>query len=174
MKFSNSLLLALALFMPQAHAVENDFLQPVTVAADRSEGDLQSRSLSYINNVVVTQGSLRINADKLTLMASDDQAKQVFIATGNPATYQQMMDNGLLAQAQAKEIRYQVSSRELILIGDAQMSQEGSLVKGDRISYNAERQQLSAQGSEEEQITTIFLPAPKEPEPQPENSEPTP
>ncbi|QIZ77890.1 lipopolysaccharide transport periplasmic protein LptA [Ferrimonas lipolytica] len=161
MKLSKPLLIALALLAPQTQALQADFLQAVSVTADRSEGDLQSRTLSYIDNVVVTQGTLRIEADKLTLIATEDKSEQIFVATGNPATYEQVQENGMKAEANALEIRYSVSNRELILIGEAQMSQEGSVVKGSRISYNAEQQKLSAEGSDESQITTIFMPAPK-------------
>ncbi|WP_028115740.1 lipopolysaccharide transport periplasmic protein LptA [Ferrimonas senticii] len=171
MKFSNALLLALAMTTAIGHAAEDDFRQPVSVTADRSEGDLQSRTLSYLDNVVVVQGTLKIHADKLTLQSNEAQTEQIFVATGNPATYEQMMDNGLMAEAEASEIRYSVAKRELILTGEAELRQDGSLVKGDRISYNALEQKLTAKGSKQEQITTIFLPKTEDEAPK---TEPTP
>ncbi|GAA4901615.1 lipopolysaccharide transport periplasmic protein LptA [Ferrimonas pelagia] len=148
----------LLLLTPGLQATEADFTQPVTVSADRSSGDFTNRTLEYIDNVQITQGSLKILADRLTLESSEDKSHQVMIATGNPATYQQMMDNGLLAKAQANEIRYDINTQDLIMTGDAELSQEGSLVRGETISYNARLQRLTAQGSADEQITTIFMP----------------
>ncbi len=160
MTFSKSLALCCALLLSStAVATSNDFSQPLTITADHSNGDLQTRTLTYSSNVVIRQGSLQINADKLALQAgADGQNQQVFIATGRPATYQQMMDNGLLAEAKANEIRYHMNSRELVLKGNAELSQAGSVVKGDTITYNAEKQQLNARGNANQQITTIFLP----------------
>ncbi|SHI05957.1 lipopolysaccharide transport periplasmic protein LptA [Ferrimonas marina] len=159
MKCNKLLIAASLLLMPLAQATEADFLQPVKVTADHTQGDYNSRTLEYIDNVLIVQGSLRIEADKLVLVSTEDKRQQVMVATGSPATYQQMMENGLMAKAQANEIRYDINTQELVMTGDAELSQEDSVVRAERIVYNAALQRLSAEGSEQQQITTIFMPA---------------
>ncbi len=158
MKCNKLFLLGLLALAPQALATEADFSQPVTVTANSSTGDFTSRVLEYRDNVLIVQGSLRIEADRLVLESSEDKSRQIMIATGAPATYEQMMENGLMARAEAREIRYDVNTQLLTMSGNAQLSQADSLVRGETISYNARLQRLTAEGSKDEQITTIFMP----------------
>ncbi|MBW3165801.1 lipopolysaccharide transport periplasmic protein LptA [Ferrimonas balearica] len=176
-----ALLMTGALLSAPALALDDDYRQPIKVTSDNSSADIQSYTLIYSGNVRIVQGSMEIKADELKVISSAEKGNEVMIATGKPATYTQMMENGLPAEAQAKEIRYEVRTRQLTLSGDAQLSQAGSLMRGNTISYNVEKQQLIAEGKEDEQITTIFLPADlgtenqseTEPKPEPE-AEPKP
>ncbi|GAA5194438.1 lipopolysaccharide transport periplasmic protein LptA [Ferrimonas gelatinilytica] len=175
MKCNKLILLGLLALAPQTLASEADFTQPVKVTANSSSGDFTNRVLEYRDNVVIVQGSLRIEADRLILESSEDKSRQVMIATGNPATYEQVMENGLMARAEAREIRYDVNTQLLTMSGNAQLSQADSLVRGETISYNARLQRLTAEGSKDEQITTIFMPKEeKKVEPEPEAPAPAP
>ncbi|WP_169306962.1 lipopolysaccharide transport periplasmic protein LptA [Ferrimonas sediminicola] len=142
-----------------AAALDSDTLQKVEVKADNSRADLPNGMVIYSGRVRITQGTLLINADELRAEATDDKVVTTLIASGSPATYQQMLENGKLAEAQANEIRYDIQKRILTLKGKAEMRQSGSLVQGDSIQYDLEKQMLVAEGSEDEQITTIFQPA---------------
>ncbi|MBY6187235.1 lipopolysaccharide transport periplasmic protein LptA [Marinobacter hydrocarbonoclasticus] len=172
-----ALMLTGAMLSSPVLALDGDYRQPIKVTSDNSSADIQSYTLIYAGNVRITQGSMVIKADELKVISSAEKGNEVMIATGNPATYTQVMENGLPAEAQAQEIRYEVRTRQLTLSGEAQLSQAGSLMRGNTISYNVEKQQLVAEGKEDEQITTIFLPADLDNEgseqPEPE-AEPTP
>ncbi|MBY5993100.1 lipopolysaccharide transport periplasmic protein LptA [Ferrimonas balearica] len=173
MKCLKILMLALsgALLATPGWALEDDYRQPIKVTSDTSSADINNYTLIYSGNVRIVQGSLEIQAEELKVVSSAEQGNEVMIATGDPATYTQMMDNGLPAEAKAQEIRYEVRTRQITLSGDAELSQAGSLMRGNTISYNVEKQQLIAEGKEDEQITTIFLPADLENEETPEEPE---
>ncbi len=142
-----------------AAALDSDIHEKVEVKADNSRADLPNGMLIYSGRVRITQGTLLINADELRAEATDNKVVTTLIASGTPATYQQMMENGKLAQAEAAEIRYDIQKRILTLKGKAEMRQSGSLVQGDTIQYDLEKQMLVAEGNKDEQITTIFQPA---------------
>ncbi|SDI40865.1 lipopolysaccharide export system protein LptA [Ferrimonas sediminum] len=155
-----------------APALESDTREKVEIKADKSKADLPNGTIVYSGRVRISQGTLLINADELRVEATDNKDVKVLVATGTPATYQQMMENGKLAEAEAGEIRYSLQDRILTLSHNAEMRQSGSLVKGDTIQYDLDQQKLLAESSGDEQITTIFLPADAdlkpEPEPKPE------
>lgn len=154
----SSLLLALP---AQANA-ERDFEQPIQVEADQEQLDLRANRLLFSDNVVVSQGSLKITADRLEVEGTDGEAgdSELFIATGSPATYQQDIDADLTVNAQANEIRYDARTRVLTLSGNAQMSQSGNQVNANQITYYVDEQRVTAERDEqsEERVTTIFQP----------------
>ncbi|KKL01088.1 lipopolysaccharide transport periplasmic protein LptA, partial [Rheinheimera mesophila] len=120
--------------------------------------------MTFVDNVKVEQGSLLIEADKLEVIASAGKGKEVFIASGQPATYSQMLDGEKPIRASANEIRYDVANGTLVLTGNAELSQSGSMVQGAVIKYNLEKQELEAQsdGKKTERVTTVFSPEGKE------------
>ncbi|VEB02771.1 LptA, protein essential for LPS transport across the periplasm [Klebsiella pneumoniae] len=52
-------------------------------------------SSPFTGNVVVTQGTIKINADKVVVTRpGNEKGKEVIEGFGNPATFYQMQDNG--------------------------------------------------------------------------------
>ncbi|HCV17552.1 MAG TPA: lipopolysaccharide transport periplasmic protein LptA, partial [Alteromonas sp.] len=49
-------------------------------------------------------------------------------------------------EARAFEIRYEVANRTISLAGDAELNQNTSVVKGETIVYDMEKEQLKATG----------------------------
>jgi lipopolysaccharide export system protein LptA len=138
-------------------AKNTDFKEPIEVNADRNEASLKEQKLLYSGNVVVKQGSLLIKADKLIVDRSAGEGKEVFIATGKPAVYSQMLEGDKPIQASAEEIRYAMQTRVLTLTGKAEITQSGSLVRSAKIEYDLQKEQLSAESENgKERVTTIF------------------
>ena len=102
-----------------------------------------------------------MKADQLEINASAGKGKEIYIATGSPVSYSQLLADGKPVTAQAKEMRYEPSNRTLTLSGDAELTQSGSVVKASVIRYNLEKQQLSAESNESKRVTTIFTPEEK-------------
>ena len=175
----NSLILAglLTLISLGAQAKDNDLLQEVKISAASQEADIKNNQIIFHGPVEVTQGSIKILANELRAFSKENNSGKILIATGNPATYSQVMEDGRPASASAKEIRYELSSRTLTLIGDATLEQEGSQVTGSQIRYNIEQQQLIAESTGKDRVITIIQPEnyqeqkPQQPEPQPEQPE---
>lgn len=142
---------------------ERDFQQPITVDADHEELDLRAGRLTFRDNVLVQQGSLRIGADELNVINEDGDEigeGEIFIATGNPSTYQQELEPDVLVEASADEIRYDSRIRVLTLSGNAQMRQSGNQVSASRITYYVDEQRITAERDDEseERVRTIFQP----------------
>ncbi|MBW8189469.1 lipopolysaccharide transport periplasmic protein LptA [Neiella marina] len=152
--------LALALWCQSSIAIQEDFNEKVEISAQRNAFDIKANVLNYIGDVKVTQGTMQIFADKLTILNANVEGQQVLVAEGSPVRYSQILDNGKVMDAQANNMRYELNSRILLLTGDAQVTQEDSLVKGERIRYNLAKQLLEADGNADgsNRVTTIFIP----------------
>jgi lipopolysaccharide export system protein LptA len=142
------------------NAAQPDYNQKIQIDADKLVS-VNENVLTYRNNVLITQGSLQMKADQLEINASAGKGKEIYIATGNPVSYSQLLDGGQPVTAQASEMRYEPSSRTLTLSGDAELAQSGSVVKASVIRYNVEKQQLSAESDQSKRVTTIFTPEEK-------------
>lgn len=140
-----------------AVAKSDDMLQEVKIQAARQTADIKNNTVVFWGPVDVTQGSIHITADKLTAFTNNN-AQRILIAIGKPATYQQTMDNGKLATATAKELRYNLANKTLSLTKDATLDQDGSQVTGNYIRYNIEKQKLIAESKGSERVITIIQP----------------
>lgn len=138
-----------------AVASNEDFRKEITVTADKENIDLKKNKVVFSGNVSVLQGSLAIKANQLEVIKTDKKGTEIFIATGVPATYEQVLEDGKPISAQADSIRYEVASRTLILTGSAQLKQNDSQVNGETIRYNLIKQKLVAEGGAK-RVTTIF------------------
>lgn len=137
---------------------ESDLLQEVKIFAASQEADIKNNQVIFNGPVEVTQGSIKILADELRAFSKENSSGKILVATGNPATYSQIMEDGRPASASAQEIRYELSSRTLTLIGNATLEQEGSQVTGNQIRYNIEQQQLIAESTGKDRVITIIQP----------------
>ena len=156
-----NLALVLLLSCNVALAAKPDYTQQIQIDADKLVS-VNDNILTYRNNVQITQGSLRMSAEKLEINASAGKGKEVYIATGNPVSYSQLLPDGKPVTAQANEMRYDPSSRTLTLSGEAELTQSGSVVRASVIRYNVEKQQLSAESDNSKRVTTIFTPEDKD------------
>jgi lipopolysaccharide export system protein LptA len=151
---------ALLLMSLSTSAAEPDYKQQIQIDADNLSS-IKENVLTYRNNVIITQGSMQMKADQLEIDASAGKGKEVYIASGQPVQYSQMMEDGKRVTAKAKQMRYEPSSRTLTLSGDAELAQSGSVVQASIIRYNVEKQQLSADSNKTKRVTTIFTPEEK-------------
>lgn len=164
----SSLLVALTLaatgLVGTAFADANrDFQQPISIDAEDQEFDMQAGRIIVRNNVIISQGTLRIHADRLEVINEEGGELgegELFIASGSPATYQQEVEPGMLVEASADEIHYDARTRVLTLRGNAQMLQSGNQVSAGRITYYVDEQRVTAERAEdsEERVRTIFQP----------------
>jgi lipopolysaccharide export system protein LptA len=149
---------SLLIFSWATSALEDDFNQQIIVDADRQEVNIKENRVTFYTNVVVTQGSIKMRADELSVIGSEEKGSEVMIAKGQPATFYQMLDSGKPIEAEANEVRYDLKTQTLTLSNNAQLKQEESLVKGSMIKYSIDKQEMVAQGDENSRVTTIFLP----------------
>ncbi|AXR05469.1 lipopolysaccharide transport periplasmic protein LptA [Salinimonas sediminis] len=156
-----SSLLALLCFVAPVTAGSGDFQKPITVDARTQSMDGKNKVTRFKDNVTITQGTLTIEADEVEVSAKDGEGREVMIARGNPAKYSQTMDDGSKVTAQASELRYEVNKRTISMRGDARISQNSSMVRGDSITYDMVKEQLlatSSDNNDDSRVTTVFRP----------------
>lgn len=152
----------LALFSVTTQAQgEADFQQPIEVSAGHEELDIKNNRLLLTDDVIVTQGSLQIKANRLEAIRGEQgEQADTFIASGSPATYSQQLDDGSTISAKADRITYFQKQQRLELTGNAEISQGSSRSSGEIITYDLAQQKVSAsgEGSKNNRVTTIFTP----------------
>lgn len=132
-----------------AWALKSDRDQPIHIQSDH--GDFQTNAGkntstgTYTGHVIITQGSIRITADKAILHTQNNQIQTADI-TGKPATFQQKTDTGVMANGIANEIIYDANKNQVVLRGNAHVQQGGRQMSGDVIDYNTETEHVTASG----------------------------
>lgn len=134
----------LALATNVAAALPEDHLQPIKITADRAVRDEKQGLTIYLGNVAMQQGSLRIEADSITIYRIVEEADKI-VAEGSPARLrQQPRLNEAFVHASANTIEYFKSEDRVHLRQDARLEQDGSTVTGETIDYLISQQVVQA------------------------------
>lgn len=139
-----------------------DRSQPIRINADQSEHFEKTLTTSYSGNVIIVQGTLKIEAD-MVIFSNQAQARTLK-AIGRPGNFQQRDSNtGEMISAQAQELFYRLNDGILELNGDAQITQHGRSISGTHISYFVDEQRVLAQAShpktQTKQRVEVIIPA---------------
>ena len=160
MKLSH-LSLLFVLFTPAlALALDSDTEQPVYVDADSQQLDMQSNKATFIGNVKLKQGSININADKVVVGRDPkDSTIRRNEGYGNLATFSQLSEDGKTLYGEAKELYYVMVDDQLTMIDQAMLSQDDSVIRGSKITYNISSQKLIADGKQQgDRVSTVLQP----------------
>ncbi len=129
-------------------ALESDSEQPIRIVADEALRDERTGLTVYRGNVQMDQGTIRIEADQVTIYRIKSEGDKI-VAEGSPAHMQQQPDpDSAPMHAWAGIIEYYRLEDRIHLRGDAVLEQDGSKVRGDRIDYYIEAQQVKATADE--------------------------
>lgn len=144
----HAMLLSLLLMVPwPSAALESDKDQPILVEADGADINDRTGISVYTGNVIVTQGSIKINADKITITQQDDKSDHI-LAEGRPVRFQQEPDDKKeLIKGRALRTEYDMDSEMLYMTGDAVLSQGKDSFRSDRITYDRVKAQVKAGSS---------------------------
>jgi lipopolysaccharide export system protein LptA len=151
------ILLILLLAPAAAPALESDKDQPVYIEADSVEIDDRTGVRTYQGNVVMTQGSIHMTADKVTVTKTPKGSDHV-LAVGKPVTFQQQREGeDELARGRALRAEYDLDSDIIKLYDDAELSQGKDTLRNDRITYDKSKELMwagtSQQGKQRVRIT---------------------
>lgn len=140
------LTLSLLLLPLIAAALPEDREQPITLEADSAQYDQNTGKSTYQGNVVVTQGSMHLEAAQATVIFKDGSATRME-ATGKPArfSYRPKRDKPPI-QGVGNKVVYNVAEAKVVVTGAAQFTQGGDEFKGERIEYDLSRDLVSADG----------------------------
>ncbi len=161
-KHSLKVLLLSALFATAlpALALTGDSDKPVNIDSENQALDMQGNVATFTGKVIVTQGTIKITADKVVVTRpGGDSNKTIVDAYGVPATFYQMQDNGKPVQGHAEKMHYELAKDFVELTGNAYLEQLDSNVKGDRITYLVKEQKMQAYGNSGKRVTTVLVPS---------------
>ncbi|KAB7623823.1 lipopolysaccharide transport periplasmic protein LptA [Alkalilimnicola sp. S0819] len=160
---TNKLLALLVLALPlAAGALESDREQPIELEADRAEMDNVSGVSVYTGNVILTQGTLKITGDKMTVYQTEGGELDKAYVDGRPATYQQLPDDQPLpVKARAPRMEYYASGPERVrLLQGGLITQGQDEFEGETIVYLVQEDRMQAERGEgeDQRIRIKFFP----------------
>ncbi len=142
--------LVAALLAPAAAlALSSDREQPIQIEADSAEADDAKRITIYKGDVIITQGTLRITGDHVTIYYDANGDFTEMITLGNPARFHQLPDgkpdaDANYQRARASRMEYYKQSDTIVLLGNAVYGQGGDQVAADRIDYDSKNSRMKA------------------------------
>ena len=120
-------LAGLALLGPAAHAERADRTKPMSVTSAGQNPDvvdLKNHSAVFIGNVVITQGTLEIHADRVEVSQDPDgnQLGYAFGSSSSPATFRQKRDGeDEYSEGDAQKIEYDSAANRVRFVGAAHL-----------------------------------------------------
>ena len=119
-----------------AQAERADRSKPINVESERMHVDDAKKVSVFDGNVVITQGTLTIHANKVTVR-QDKDGYQYATAIGNPATFRQKRDGGGYIEGAADRIEYDGKADRMQFFNHAWLKREpADEVRGNYISYD--------------------------------------
>lgn len=169
-----------------AFAEAADRNKPIELEADSVIVDDAKKISTYLGNVILTQGTLVIHADKL-IVREDRNGFQHSTSTGNPTTFKQKREGkNEYMTGSGRRIEYDGRMDKVQLYTKAWVKRGEDIVYGDYISYDANAEyaeviggkKSESAGSSSGRVRAIIqpknkqesTPVPPTPQPQPDTS----
>lgn len=146
--FNVVILGALSSTAMSAFALPTDRNQPISLVADRATYNDKTGYTTYTGNVVIEQGSMKLQADSVTAQLNKSRQISTITANGHPARFQQKMDvNKGLAHGEGQKIVYNADTGIITLSGNAYVNQDGASLRGAILRYSMNKGDIEAIGS---------------------------
>jgi len=128
-----------------AWALPTDRDQPIHIQSDDAQLDDKQGIATYKGNVIITQGSMKITGNTVTITRTPTGDVDVFTSVGNLAYYEQKpaLDKPIV-QAYAVTIQYFAAQDRIILIDKAKVINDGNTSEGEKIVYDTVKQIVNA------------------------------
>src|ERR1700682_5561953 len=169
-----ALLCAFVCHVPCALAEKADRNKPINFQGDSLGGNTDTKISDLIGNVVITQGTLTIHADRIQFHQNPDNSVSA-TATGNPVSFREKRDGAdEYYEGYAQRIVYDGTKRIVELFDRALLKRTGDELRGNYISYNPATNVSTAEGRPDSKPPAagerslgsrargFFLPQPKE------------
>ena len=125
------------IFSCAAHAEKADRDQPIDLEADSVTVNDAKKTSTYVGNVILTQGTLVIHADKL-VVREDKNGFQHSTSFGNPTTFKQKQEGkNEYIEGSAQRIEYDGHMDKVQLYTKAWVKRGQDVVHGEYIMYDA-------------------------------------
>ena len=172
---------ALAFAALPAAAEKGDREKEIVVGADRLIADDANRTSTFEGSVIVTQGTMRMTAAKVTVK-EDAQRHKFYVANGTPVTFRQKRDKvDEWVEGFAERAEFDDRNDVLRLFNRAKVKSNQNEITGDFISYDMKREVAEVSGAPpgttppaNSRVKVIILPPKKEAEGEPKKAAPPP
>jgi lipopolysaccharide export system protein LptA len=143
-----ALLAALAgvLLALPVHAEKADREKPINFSGDTGDADLQTRGGALSGNVIITQGTLTIRADRIVFRQNADNSLSA-TAFGNPVALRQKRDGvDEYYEGYAQRIEYDGAKELVELFDNALLKRGRDEIRSNYVSYNMANEVFKAEG----------------------------
>lgn len=136
-----------ALAAAPAAAERADREKEIVVGADRLVADDANRTSTFEGSVVITQGSMRMTATRVTVKEDRDRHK-FYVASGSPVTFRQKRDKvDEWIEGTAQRAEFDDRNDVLRLYERARVKSNANEITGDFISYDMKREVAEVSGA---------------------------
>ena len=134
-KLGLALFVLLASSLALAEKADSD--KPIDLEADNMTVNDAKKTSIYTGNVVLTQGTLEIHAEKL-IVREDTEGFQHSTSTGSPTTFRQKMEGkSEYIQGSGQRIEYDGRMDKVQIYEKAWVKRGEDIVRGEYIMYDA-------------------------------------
>ena len=166
---TRSILLAAAIAALPAWAERADREKEIVVQADGSTLDDVNRNVVFDGDVVITQGTMRMTANKVTVR-EDPQRHKFYVAVGNPVTFREKRDNvDEYVEGYAQRAEFDDLNDMLKLYDKAKVKSAQNELTGNFISYDMTKELAQVTGAppgqkapEGSRVKVIIIPPKKD------------
>lgn len=137
----------------------------LNVKADAVNIDEKTGTAVYRGRVVLTQGGLHVEADRLEVRTDKNRRLSSVIATGRPAKLRGFIEStNEEMSAEAERVVYRATGREIEMTGNVWARQGRDEFRAQQINYGIDSKQLSAKGTGQAdgRVHIIFQPRSKD------------
>ena len=154
---AGALALALLAASGGAGARTSDRNQPMDIEAARSDCGLgENATCTFTGNATITQGTLRIVADKAVVVQVAGKPSRAQFSGG--VTLQQEMDDGDRIDARSANVEYDMRNEVIVFTGNVTITQNRGSLSGERVVYNLKTGQLESGGNGGGRVKMRILP----------------
>ncbi len=140
-------------------ALPSDQNQPVSLEADRATYNERTGITTYTGNVLITQGSVRIEADSIVVNLTSNRSIKDATAQGRPARFQQQISTEKgLARGEGQSVVYDAQAGIVTLTGNALLTQDGARFSGNSIRYSITKGDVEALGNTQNRVKIVIPP----------------
>lgn len=130
-------------------ALSTDREKPINIEADQAEADDNLGVTIYKGDVIITQGSMRILGDTVTIHFDGNQDITKVVAKGEPAKFRQQPDGETEYQnAEARTLEFYTSKDTIVMLGNAHSWQGENRIKAQRIVYDTKAGKVKADSTQ--------------------------
>ncbi|MCK5001702.1 MAG: lipopolysaccharide transport periplasmic protein LptA [Gammaproteobacteria bacterium] len=139
----------------------SEIVEDIQIQANYMKFDMETGSSTYLGDVRISQGSIVLSGDTVTITRQQDEIQQIII-DGQPARYTQDEDSKNKIHASSQHMQYFTSENRLVMTVDARLEQPDHTIESQRIVYDTKNKIVIAgknnQGQKGGRVNIILTP----------------